>query len=76
MTHLPYIVASYGLAAIMALVLSLGAALRLKRDRARLAALEQTHNRNAGTPLTPRPARPVASGLSLPVLPALAPRPP
>lgn len=53
MTHLPYILASYGLAAIMALVLSLGAAFRLRRDRARLAALEQTHNRNAGTPLTP-----------------------
>lgn len=53
MTHLPYIVASYGLATVMALVLSVGAALRLKRDRARLARLEQTHNRNAGTPLTP-----------------------
>ncbi|WP_143296283.1 heme exporter protein CcmD [Acetobacter okinawensis] len=53
MTHLPYIVASYGLATVMALVLSIGAALRLRRARARLAALEQTHNRNAGTPFTP-----------------------
>lgn len=53
MTHLPYIAASYGLAALMALVLSIGAALRLRRDRARLAALEQPHNRNAGTPFTP-----------------------
>ena len=53
MTHLPYIVASYGLAAIMALVLSIGAALRLWCTRVRLSALEQTHNRSAGTPFTP-----------------------
>ncbi|QEO16490.1 heme exporter protein CcmD [Acetobacter vaccinii] len=49
MTHLPYILASYGLAAAMAIVLSLGAALRLRRARARLAALEQT--------ATPRPVQ-------------------
>ncbi|MBO1323860.1 hypothetical protein K2X14_01665 [Acetobacter sp. TBRC 12305] len=42
MTHLPYILASYGLATAMALTLSIGAALRLRRDRARLDALERT----------------------------------
>ncbi|WP_086643755.1 hypothetical protein [Acetobacter sp. DsW_063] len=40
MTHLPYILAAYGLAAALALYLSIGAALRLRRDRARLATLE------------------------------------
>ncbi|WP_173569557.1 hypothetical protein [Acetobacter conturbans] len=43
MTHLPYILAAYGLAAGFAVFLSVGAALRLKRDRARLAALEASH---------------------------------
>ncbi|WP_173577201.1 hypothetical protein [Acetobacter fallax] len=46
MTHLPYIITSYGLAIGLALFLSIGAALRLRRDRARLAALEAT--RGAG----------------------------
>ncbi len=48
MTHLPYIAASYGLFAIMALVFSVGAALRLKRDRIRLATLDQKAPRKAG----------------------------
>lgn len=47
MTHLPYILASYGLALGVALVLSIGAALRLRRDRVRLAALEAARG---GTP--------------------------
>ncbi|GEN64376.1 hypothetical protein [Acetobacter oeni] len=45
MTHLPYIIASYGLAFGLALFLSVGAALRLRRDRARLAALECARGR-------------------------------
>jgi hypothetical protein len=36
MTHLPYILASYGLFAIVALVLALGASSRLRVTRARL----------------------------------------
>ncbi|MFT9257105.1 MAG: heme exporter protein CcmD [Acetobacter sp.] len=52
MTHLPYILASYGLAAIMALTLAIGAALRLRRDKARLAALERTDGRKAGAAAT------------------------
>lgn len=40
MTHLPYIAAAYGLTVGLAAYLSVGAALRLKRDRAKLAALE------------------------------------
>ncbi|WP_173583302.1 hypothetical protein [Acetobacter musti] len=40
MTHLPYIVASYGLAIGLATFLSVGAAVRLRRDRVRLATLE------------------------------------
>lgn len=42
MTHLPYILAAYGLAAGFAIFLSAGAAIRLKRDRTKLAALEAT----------------------------------
>ncbi|MFT8675394.1 MAG: heme exporter protein CcmD [Acetobacter sp.] len=52
MTHLPYILASYGLAAIMALTLAIGAALRLRRDKARLAALERTDGRKADAAAT------------------------
>ncbi|GBQ98041.1 hypothetical protein AA23498_3079 [Acetobacter nitrogenifigens DSM 23921 = NBRC 105050] len=45
MTHLPYILAAYGLAGALALYLSIGAALRLRRDRARLATLEAARGR-------------------------------
>lgn len=48
MTHLPYILASYGLAAVIALTLSIGAALRLKKARIRLAALERPTDRTTG----------------------------
>ncbi|GBQ10528.1 heme exporter protein CcmD [Swaminathania salitolerans] len=41
MTHLPYILSSYGLTAIAALWLSIALRLRLKRARARLAGLER-----------------------------------
>ncbi|GAB6966621.1 hypothetical protein JCM25156A_06580 [Komagataeibacter kakiaceti JCM 25156] len=41
MTHLPYIVAAYGLTIGVAMILSVNAALRLRRARARLAAIEQ-----------------------------------
>ncbi|MCH4092571.1 hypothetical protein [Acetobacter sp.] len=45
MTHLPYILASYGLAGSLAVILSAGAALRLKRDRLKLASLEAARGR-------------------------------
>nr|WP_298796677.1 heme exporter protein CcmD [uncultured Acetobacter sp.] len=48
MTHLPYILASYGLAALIALALSIGAALRLKQARMRLAVLERSSDRTTG----------------------------
>lgn len=48
MTHLPYILASYGLATLIALVLSIGAALRLKQARTRLAVLERPSDRTTG----------------------------
>ncbi|MBB2167366.1 heme exporter protein CcmD [Gluconacetobacter aggeris] len=41
MTHLPYIVTAYGLTIGLAVILGGGAALRLRRARARLAALER-----------------------------------
>lgn len=53
MTHLPYILASYGLAALIALTLSIGAALRLKKARMRLAVLERPSDRTAGVPSSP-----------------------
>lgn len=40
MTHLPYILAAYGLMTGVALFLSVGAVLRFRRDRVRLSALE------------------------------------
>ena len=44
MTHLPFIVASYGITLITIIVLSVGAARRLRRARAQLASLEKiTH---------------------------------
>ncbi|GBQ06136.1 MULTISPECIES: hypothetical protein [Acetobacter] len=48
MTHLPYILASYGLATVIALTLSIGAALRLKKARMRLAVLERPSDRTTG----------------------------
>jgi len=39
-THLPFIAAAYGLTAAVALWLSLGATLRLRRARRRLAAVD------------------------------------
>lgn len=45
MTHLPYILASYGLAGSLVLILSISAALRLKRDRVKLATLEAKRGR-------------------------------
>ncbi|RFD20761.1 heme exporter protein CcmD [Komagataeibacter melaceti] len=41
MTHLPYIVAAYGLTIGVAMVLSINATLRLRQARRRLAAIEQ-----------------------------------
>ncbi|MBB2196126.1 MAG: heme exporter protein CcmD [Gluconacetobacter sp.] len=41
MTHLPYIVAAYGMTIGLAVILGTGAALRLRRARARLAAIER-----------------------------------
>ena len=49
MTHLPYIVASYGLVLGSALILSLQAALRLRSARRRLAMLETTRQRRAAS---------------------------
>ncbi|MDG6094565.1 hypothetical protein LOC54_05470 [Acetobacter sp. AN02] len=40
MTHLPYIAAAYGLAVSVAVWLSCGAVIRLRKARARLAVLE------------------------------------
>ncbi|MCQ9155460.1 heme exporter protein CcmD [Acidomonas methanolica] len=40
MTHLPFIAASYGVTAVAVLVLTVQAALRLRRARTRLAQLE------------------------------------
>ncbi|ACI52665.1 conserved hypothetical protein [Gluconacetobacter diazotrophicus PA1 5] len=40
MTHLPYIVASYGMTIGLAIILGGGAALRLRRAKARLATVE------------------------------------
>ncbi|GBQ25108.1 hypothetical protein ACLRDC_00875 [Gluconacetobacter sacchari] len=41
MTHLPYIAAAYGLTVGLAVLLGTSAALRLRRARARLAAVER-----------------------------------
>ena len=49
MTHLPYIIAAYGLTLGVAIVLSVNAALRLRRARARLATIERP-GRAARTP--------------------------
>ncbi|MBV1833671.1 heme exporter protein CcmD [Novacetimonas pomaceti] len=46
MTHLPYIIAAYGLTLVVAVTLSLNAAIRLRRARARLATIERP-GRNA-----------------------------
>ena len=40
MTHLPFIAASYGLAAVLVAAYSVGAALRLRRAGRRLKALD------------------------------------
>ena len=40
MTHLPYIAGAYGLTLSLALVLSVSAAIRLRRARRRLAAVD------------------------------------
>lgn len=41
MTHLPYIVAAYGLTLGVAAILSVNATIRLRQARKRLAAVEQ-----------------------------------
>ncbi|MFT9025372.1 hypothetical protein [Acetobacter indonesiensis] len=53
MTHLPYILASYGLFSGIALVLGCGAAFRLKKARTRLAALDRTSPRPSGAAPSP-----------------------
>lgn len=53
MTHLPYILASYGLFAVLATVLAGGAAFRLATARKRLAALEPSSLRPSGAPPSP-----------------------
>lgn len=53
MTHLPYILASYGLFAGLAIVLTVNAALRLKTARARLALLERPSSRPSGASSSP-----------------------
>lgn len=53
MTHLPYILASYGLFAGLATILAVGAALRLKAARAKLATLEHASVRRTGAPTPP-----------------------
>ena len=40
MTHLPFIAASYGLAAVLVVAYSAGAAVRLRQARRRLRALD------------------------------------
>ncbi|GBQ70663.1 hypothetical protein AA103196_2553 [Ameyamaea chiangmaiensis NBRC 103196] len=48
MTHLPYIAGAYGLAAMVALWFGIGATLRLRRARTRLAAVEAARTRGGG----------------------------
>ncbi|MFT9383498.1 MAG: hypothetical protein ABF553_02680 [Acetobacter orientalis] len=50
MTHLPYILASYWLFAGLAGILAIGAALRLKAARTKLATLENSALRRSGAP--------------------------
>ena len=56
MTHLHYIIASYGLFAVVAVVLALSASLRLGRATRRLRAVdpraEQRAEQRAGGPMT------------------------
>ncbi|MGO3518761.1 MAG: heme exporter protein CcmD, partial [Acetobacter cibinongensis] len=53
MTHLPYILASYGLFAGLAIALTVNATLRLKTARARLALLERPSSRPPGASSSP-----------------------
>ncbi|AHI26195.1 hypothetical protein H845_2265 [Komagataeibacter xylinus E25] len=45
MTHLPYILAAYGLTLGVATILSVNAAIRLRTARRRLATIEQPRTR-------------------------------
>jgi heme exporter protein D len=48
MTHLPYIVAAYGMTIGLAVILGGNAALRLRRAKARLATVERPSRGSAG----------------------------
>ncbi len=50
MTHLPFIAASYGLAVVLVVTYSVGAALRLRQARRRLRALDPRAAAGQGNP--------------------------
>ncbi|MGI3776409.1 MAG: hypothetical protein ACRYGC_03855 [Janthinobacterium lividum] len=50
MTHLPFIAASYGLAAVLVVAYAANAAVRLGQARRRLAALDPRTAAGQGTP--------------------------